>query len=139
MTEWVFDGKANWKFDAIRKLQDKEALALLFDPSYQGDMVLPLVVGLETLLFKAYGASNEFDIPKDGNAALLIQASYDIEAFKQQLLNQTGHRDALQFATILENTKSLNLIQETFNQMLQRIKKNNNHHFMAPIKIQTPS
>jgi len=85
MTEWVFDGKANWKFDAIRGMQGKEALKLMAEQSYQGDIVMPLVVGLETLLFTAYGAKNEFDIPSDSNALALKQVSCEMQSLQQQL------------------------------------------------------
>ncbi len=34
MTEWVFDGKFGWRFDGLRKLQDQQALDLLFDEQF---------------------------------------------------------------------------------------------------------
>lgn len=85
MTEWVFDGKANWKFDAIRGMQGKEALNLMDEQTYQDDIVLPLVVGLETLLFTAYGAKNEFDVPSETNSLALKQAFCEIQNLQQQL------------------------------------------------------
>lgn len=63
MTEWVFDGKANWKFDGIRRLQGMAAIDLALDADFAGDRILALVVGLETLLFAGYGSQNEFEIP----------------------------------------------------------------------------
>ncbi len=43
------------------------ALDLLFDPTFQGEHVLALIVGLETLLYQGYGAENEFAIPPCGH------------------------------------------------------------------------
>ncbi|HRA28018.1 MAG TPA: hypothetical protein PLT61_00510 [Acinetobacter johnsonii] len=125
MTEWVFDGKNNWKFDALRNQQGNDALALLFDENYQGDVVLALVVGLETLLFKAYGGSNEFELPKEVNAALLTQAICDIASFKQQILNPTAQSNGNgQSAVFFANVKTAELVQLTLSQITAHIEMN---------------
>ncbi len=125
MTEWVFDGKANWSFDAIRKLQGKEALALLFDPSYQADLVLPLVVGLETLLFKAYGGVNEFQLSKDINIMLLAQARCVVGAFEKQWLSQSiENLEASPIKVFLVDNKTANPIQGSLSQIMSRIETN---------------
>lgn len=125
MAEWVFDGKNNWKFDALRNQQGNDALALLFDENYQGDIVLALAVGLETLLFKAYGGRNEFELSSEVNTALLTQAICDIETFEQQILNQAaqpnGNRESADF---FANIKSAKLVELSLSQITARIEMN---------------
>ena len=59
MVDWVFEGDQDWKFEAINKLQGTEAIFLAFKPEYQGDRVLPFIVGLQTMLIKAHGNKTE--------------------------------------------------------------------------------
>lgn len=125
MAEWVFDGKNNWKFDALRNQQGNDALALLFDENYQGDVVLALTVGLETLLFKAYGGRNEFELSSEVNTTLLTQAICDIATFEQQILNQAaqpnGNRESADF---FANIKSVKLVELSLSQITARIEMN---------------
>jgi hypothetical protein len=85
MTEWVFDGKANWRFEGISRLQGQEALALLFDQAFVGDHILALVVGLETLVFEAYGSRNEFDIPAERDQPRLSMLLCELRALPLRL------------------------------------------------------
>lgn len=119
MTEWVFEGKANWKFDAIRSQQGAEALALLFEEAYAGDRVLPLVVGLETLLFQAYGASNEFDIPSAVSAPALQQASCQLQSFAQRLQEGAARDQAA--ASLLTSAEALHHMHLTVQRIMQRL------------------
>lgn len=89
MTEWVFDGKANWRFEGIRRLQGQEALALLFDQAFVGDHILALVVGLETLVFEAYGSHNEFDIPAERDQPRLAKLLCELQALPLRLQANT--------------------------------------------------
>ncbi len=89
MTEWVFDGKANWRFEGIRRLQGQEALALLSDQSFAGDHILALVVGLETLIFEAYGSHNEFDIPAERDHPSLAALLCELQEFSLRLQANT--------------------------------------------------
>ncbi|WP_232410956.1 hypothetical protein [Methylophilus sp. 5] len=89
MTEWVFDGKANWRFEGIRRLQGDEALALLFDPAFAGDHIMALVVGLETLLFEAYGSQNEFDIPAERDQPRLVTLQCQLQSLPLRLQADT--------------------------------------------------
>ncbi|MDP8567402.1 hypothetical protein [Methylophilus aquaticus] len=118
MTEWVFDGKANWKFDAIRGQQKTEAVSLVLNPEYMGDHILPLIVGLETLLFDAYGAKNEFEIPPERNAQRLQQASCQIQAWQAHFNHpeNTGKQ-----IVMFEQKATRNMIADTLAQMIQRL------------------
>ena len=60
MTNWVFHGDHDWKFERINKAQDIEALNQVFDDNYKGDRVLSLITGLYTMLIKAHGDKKEF-------------------------------------------------------------------------------
>lgn len=60
MVQWVFEGDHQWKFDEIQGLKEKEAIFLAFDPAYEGDRVLPFIVGLQTMLLKAHGDKSQF-------------------------------------------------------------------------------
>lgn len=124
MTEWVFDGKANWKFDAILGKQGNEAIALIFEPSYQGDVVLPLVVGLESLLFTAYGASNEFDIPLEINRLKLSAAFCEVQSLKQQLLKVESMQPKKVIDNVLENKEIHALLEKTLLKLSERLVNN---------------
>src|SRR5690606_22052462 len=60
MVTWVFDGNHNWKFESIQNKQELDAIFLAFNPEYDGDRVLPFIVGLQTMLIKAHGGRTEF-------------------------------------------------------------------------------
>lgn len=116
MTEWVFDGKANWKFDAIRRTQQAEAIALVFDPGYTGDHILALVVGLETLLFNAYGGKNEYEIAASVDEKPVLQVACQLESLRRQLDANTKQ------VAILSQAYSRQHIQQTVQTIIQRIR-----------------
>lgn len=62
MVNWVFDGELqhHWKFNAIDNKQGTDAIFLAFNADYQGDRVLPFVVGIHTMLLKAHGNKTQF-------------------------------------------------------------------------------
>ena len=62
MVAWVFDGELqhHWLFKEIDNKQDTAAIFLAFDTNYQGDRVLPFIVGIQTMLMKAHGNKKAF-------------------------------------------------------------------------------
>jgi hypothetical protein len=114
MTEWVFDGKAGWKFDAIRRTQQDQAIALIFDPEYTSDHILALVVGLETLLFHAYGGKNEYDIPAQIDDQAVAQAVCQVQALQKRLQDHAAQ------AGVFDQAASQQLIQQTLQTIIQR-------------------
>lgn len=134
MTEWVFDNKFGWQFDAIRKQQREQALALLLDNTYEGDYVLPLVVGLETLLYSAYGAQNEFNIPHESNPTLLSQAVCDLEAFRFNLQTAKNRTESLKLKEFLDRQQTEQMINQSLQNMTRRIRQLNQlqHRCDAP-------
>jgi hypothetical protein len=116
MTEWVFDGKAGWKFDAIRRTQQDQAIALIFDPEFTGDHILALVVGLETLLFHAYGGKNEYQIPAQIDEQSVAQAACQVQGLQKKLEAGTTP------AGVLDQAASQKLMQQTLQTIVQRIR-----------------
>lgn len=118
MTEWVFDGKAGWKFDAIRRTQQDQAIALIFDPEYTGDHILALVVGLETLLFHAYGGKNEYEIPAQIDEQAVAQAVCQVQGLQKRL------QDGAAQAGVFDQAASQQLIKQTLQTIIQRSRGN---------------
>lgn len=116
MTEWVFDGKANWRFEGIRRLQGQEALALLFDQAFAGDHILALVVGLETLVFEAYGSHNEFDIPAERDQRRLAMLLCELQALPLRLQANT------QMNTVLRQPVAQQHISTTLQTLMLRLR-----------------
>jgi hypothetical protein len=115
MTEWVFDGKAGWKFDAIRRTQQDQAIALIFDQEFTGDHILALVVGLETLLIHAYGGNNEYQIPAQTDERSVAQAVCQVQGLQQRLA-----ADVTQ-AGVLNQAATQALIQQALHTIIQRM------------------
>jgi len=115
MTEWVFDGKANWRFEGIRRLQGQEALALLFDQAFAGDHILALVVGLETRVFEAYGSHNEFDIPAERDQPRLAMLLCELQSLPLRLQANT------QANTVLRQPVAQQHITTTLHKLIVRL------------------
>ena len=62
MVEWVFEGELqhHFKFKEIDNKQGTQAIFLAFDSNYQGDRVLPFIIGLQTMLLKAHNDKTDF-------------------------------------------------------------------------------
>lgn len=134
MTEWVFDNKFGWQFDAIRKQQREQALALVLDNTYEGDYILPLVVGLETLLYSAYGGQNEFNIPVESDLALLNQAVCHLEAFQSSLQTAKNRTESLKLKEFLDSHNTEQIINQRLQKITRRIRQLNQlqHRCDAP-------
>lgn len=118
MTEWVFDGKFGWRFDGLQRLQDQQALALLFDEQFEGDHVLALVVGLETTLFHGYGAENEFAIPAEQDTSRLQTLACTLRDFQKRY---HGLMSGSKPVPMLQEAASQQLVSSALDSILQRI------------------
>jgi len=87
MADWVFEGEHGWKFKRINEVQDTEALYLAFSPSYEGDRVLPFIVGLYTMLLKAHGGKTEFFLTDSIDPQSVYNASRNVEIADWKLSN----------------------------------------------------
>ena len=79
MTNWVFNGDHNWKFNRINNAQGVEALNQVFDANFEGDRVLSLIAGLYTMLIKAHGDKKEFYIFDSLDPQKIYNASRNFE------------------------------------------------------------
>ena len=81
MVNWVFDGESQhqFKFRAIDNKQGTDAIFLAFDANYQGDRVLPFIVGLHTMLLSAHGGKKDFYLTDSINPQNIYNAARNIE------------------------------------------------------------
>jgi hypothetical protein len=81
MVAWVFDGELqhHFQFKEIDNKQGTEAIFLAFNPDYQGDRVLPFIVGLHTMLLKAHGNKKEFYLTDNINPQSIYNVARNIE------------------------------------------------------------
>lgn len=87
MVDWVFNGNHDWKFEAMHDAQDIQAIFLSFDPNYEGDRVLPFIVGLQTMLIKAHGGKTEFYLQDYIDPQNVYNASRNVEIAAWKLSN----------------------------------------------------
>lgn len=87
MVEWVFEGGHGWRFKAIGEAQGTEALYLAFSPEYQGDRVLPFIVGLQTMLLKAHGGKEEFFLTDTIDPQRIYNVARNVEIAAWKLSN----------------------------------------------------
>lgn len=81
MVDWVFEGELQhgFQFKEIDNKQGTEAIFLAFNPDYQGDRVLPYIVGLHTMLLKAHGNKKEFYLTDNINPQSIYNVARNIE------------------------------------------------------------
>lgn len=96
MVDWVFDGELQhqWRFKEIDNKQFTEAIFLAFDANYQGDRVLPFIVGLQTMLVKAHGNKKEFYLTDNIEPQRIYNVARNIEIAAWKLStarDATGH------------------------------------------------
>ncbi len=114
MVDWVFEGDHNWKFAAIDNKQDTEAIFLAFKPEYQGDRVLPFIVGLQTMLIKAHGGKTEFYFTDQIDPQKVYNAARNVEiaAWKISNARDAGGKLYLLTNEINETEKNLSFERE---------------------------
>ncbi len=79
MVAWVFGGAHGWKFKKLNEVQGVEAIQLAFKPDYEGDRVLPFIVGLQTMLIKAHGGKTEFYLTDSIEPQNVYNAARNVE------------------------------------------------------------
>lgn len=103
MVDWVFEGGHGWRFAAIDNKQGTDALYLAFAPDYQGDRVLPFIVGLQTMLLKAHGGKEEFYMTDSIDPQSVYNMARNVEIAAWKLSNA---RDAQGQLFLLSNQLS---------------------------------
>ena len=86
MVDWVFDGESqhHFQFKEINNKQSTEAVFLAFNANYQGDRVLPFIVGLQTMLLRAHGNKKAFYLTDsiDPQNIYNVARNFEIAAWK---------------------------------------------------------
>jgi len=87
MVDWVFEGGHGWKIKRINEAQGTDAIQQAFQPAYQGDRVLSLIVGLQTMLIKAHGGKTEFYLTDSIEPQNVYNAARNVEIAAWRLSN----------------------------------------------------
>lgn len=111
MAGWVFEGSQQhqWQFTAIDNKQDTAAIFLAFDDQYQGDRVLPFIVGLQTMLAKAHNNKTEFFITDTIDPQKIYNVARNVEIAAWKLSNSTDKNEKLFLLTNEINDSEHNL------------------------------
>ncbi len=109
MVDWVFDGNHNWQFESIQNKQELDAIFLSFNPEYDGDRVLPFIVGLQTMLIKAHGGKTEFYLQDTIDPQKIYNAARNVEIAAWKLSNARDANGQLYLLTNEINEKERNL------------------------------
>lgn len=109
MVDWVFEGGQNWRFEGIQNLQDITAIQLAFKPDYEGDRVLPFIVGLQTMLLKAHENKSEFFITDRLDPQKIYNVSRNVEIAAWKLYNTRDDKGQLYLLSNQLNDTERNL------------------------------
>ncbi|HQR50823.1 MAG TPA: hypothetical protein PKW44_04215 [Methylophilaceae bacterium] len=114
MVGWVFEGDHGWKFKRINEVQDTEALYLSFSPDYEGDRVLPFIVGLYTMMLKAHGGKTEFFLMDSIDPQSVYNAARNVEIADWKLTNARDDKGQLYLLTneLSETERNLSFERE---------------------------
>lgn len=75
------------QFTELDYKQDVAAMDLAFDPDFRGDRVFALVVGLGSMLRKAYAYQTEMFLPDELDAQMLLTSAHNVEQLLWKLKN----------------------------------------------------
>ena len=123
MVDWVFEGELqhHFKFKEIDNKQDTDAIFLAFDANYQGDRVLPFIVGLHTMLLKAHGNKKEFYLTDSINPQHIYNVARNIEIAAWKLSTSRDTNGNLYLVTNEINSVDRNLsFEREFGKMIGR-------------------
>lgn len=109
MVEWVFEGDHQWHFPSIQNKQDIDAIFLAFNPQYQGDRVLPFIVGLQTMFIKAHEGKTEFYLMDQLDPQKIYNAARNVEIAAWKLSNARDANGKLYLLTNEISEKERNL------------------------------
>lgn len=87
MAQWVFEGRNDWHFESLGAAQGTDAIQLAFKQEFQGDRVLALIVGIQTMLIKAHGGKTEFFLTDSIDPQNVYNAARNIEIAVWKLSN----------------------------------------------------
>jgi hypothetical protein len=123
MIDWVFEGglQHHWQFKEIDNKQGADAIFLAFDANYQGDRVLPFIVGLHTMLLKAHGNKTDFYLTDSIDPQHIYNVARNIEIAAWKLSTARDAEGNLYLLTNEINDKDRNLsFEREFGKMIGR-------------------
>lgn len=123
MAKWVFENaqQHQWQFSAIDNKQDTTAVFLTFDADYQGDRVLPFIVGLQTMIAKAHNNKTEFYMTDNLDPQKIYNVARNIEIAAWKLSNSRDENGKLYLLTNEINATDRNLsFEREFGKMIGR-------------------
>ena len=123
MVEWVFEGdlQHHFKFKEIDNKQGTQAIFLAFDSNYQGDRVLPFIIGLQTMLLKAHNDKTDFYFTDRIEPQNIYNVARNIEIAAWKLSNARDANGNLYLLTNEISDKDLNLsFEREFGKMIGR-------------------
>lgn len=122
MVAWVFGGAHGWKFKKIDEVQGVEAIQLAFKPDYEGDRVLPFIVGLQTMLIKAHGGKEEFYLTDSIAPQNVYNAARNVEIAVWKLSTDRNEQGELYLLTNEINDTERNLsFEREFGKIIGRL------------------
>lgn len=123
MVDWVFEGEQqhHFQFKEIDNKQGTDAIFLAFNPDYQGDRVLPFIVGLHTMLLKAHGNKTDFYLTDtiDPQSVYNVARNIEIAAWKLSTARDANGNLYLLTNEISEKDRNLSFERE-FGKMIGR-------------------
>lgn len=123
MVDWVFEGEQQhrFQFKEIDNKQGTDAIFLAFNPDYQGDRVLPFIVGLHTMLLKAHGNKTDFYLTDNIDPQSVYNVARNIEIAAWKLSTARDANGNLYLLTNEINEKDRNLsFEREFGKMIGR-------------------
>jgi len=119
MAKSVFENQHEWRFREINETQGTDAIQLAFQPDYSGDRVLPLIVGIQTMLIKAHGGKSEFYFTDRIDPQNVYNAARNIEIAVWKLSNARDETGQLYLLTNELNEHERNLsFEREFGKMI---------------------
>lgn len=123
MVDWVFEGEQqhHFQFKEIDNKQGTDAIFLAFNPDYQGDRVLPFIVGLHTMLLKAHGNKTDFYLTDniDPQSVYNVARNIEIAAWKLSTARDASGNLYLLTNEISDKDRNLSFERE-FGKMIGR-------------------
>lgn len=123
MVAWVFNGymQHQYLFPEIQNLQGTDAIFLAFQPDYQGDRVLPFIVGLHTMLLKAHNNKTDFYFTDSIDPQRIYNVARNIEIAAWKLSHARKADGSLFLLTNTINDSEQNLsFEREFGKMIGR-------------------
>ncbi|MFD0928616.1 hypothetical protein ACFQ1T_02370 [Methylophilus glucosoxydans] len=88
-----------WQLEALGHAQDTAAIKLALNPQFGGDRVLALVVGIQSMLYRAHGSKSSFFLLDSIDPQNLYNAARNIEIAMWKLANAKNAQGELLLLT----------------------------------------